>query len=631
MKAEQKRQYIFGGIVAAAVLICIIAVFMLLGKTNLKEIPMDPTDDMGWRYELVSGSEARSATPEAISEFNISFPGETCRAVKATRTIKEQLDGAQLGVYLYDAVCGVDILIDGEMLYTSFEGAPRDEAGFAVTDGFKPSPSGTFAIYLPEDYLGRELTVVTYFTGETEEIIPVFPYMCSVDTAFSVTSVENVPPIAFATLCAVLAFLTALIYVLDISNGKSDKKILLLTLFYFMLTLKHAFTSIAGSYSLLKDNMNMLDFVCELYMAPLLLFAAFSLTSWRRWTLASATGAWFIYDCIRLIRLRILEGSFFAQATSEIILLLYLLAAGLTVAEIKLKKKRRPKKSDLVYVVIAVIAVISRIIVKSAEWGGDVKEYMYQIFVFPFEGYFYPLMLFASYVCAVTLTAIVIIEFVKRTLRTRELVNVLAEQNRYAVESYRRIAESEEATYSARHEMRHHMVVLSGMLQEGEADKARDYASALTNEYDELPNGQYSKNIMVNIIAGTYLERARRHGIETEYSLNLPETLPIADTDLCVFVTNMFENAVNACENADASKRRYIKVKMYINGNYLFIGCTNSAKQAEAEAEFKKDRSHGYGLENMKRIAEKYGGVVKIDRDNASFSVKSGFYMKFDV
>ena len=65
---------------------------------------------------------------------------------------------------------------------------------------------------------------------------------------------------------------------------------------------------------------------------------------------------------------------------------------------------------------------------------------------------------------------------------------------------------------------------------------------------------------------------------------------------------------------------------MYINGNYLYIGCTNSAPPAETEK--KKDRTHGYGLENLKRIAEKYGGIVKIDRDKSSFSLKSGFYLK---
>ena len=626
MKPNHKKQYIFGGIIASSVFILIIAAFVLMSRTNIKDKSMDPGIVADWKYELISGSETREVSPEMINDYTVAFPNETCRAVRATRTIKEQLDGAELGFYLYDAVCGVDMLLDGEMLYSSFEGAPRDEAGFVITDGLEPSASGNFEIRLPEDYLGKELTMITYFTGETAEIIPVFPYMCSVDTAFAATSVENVMPIACATLYAILAFLTALIYVLDVSNGEPDKRVLLLTLFYFMLTIKQAFMSLAGSYSLLKENVDMLDFICELYMAPLLMFVACNLTSWRRWVLLSATGAWFIYDCIRLIRDRILYGSFFGQATSEIILLLYIMAACFIIVEIKLKKKRRPKKSDLIYAAVVVIAIISRIILKSAEWGGDVREYVYQIFVFPLEGYFYPLMLFVSYVCAVTVTAIVIIEFVKRTLRTRELINVLAEQNRHVMASYKHIAESEEATYSARHEVRHHMVVLSGMLQKGETDKAREYTSALTNEYDELPKGQYSKNVMVNIIAGTYLERARKLGIETEYSLNLPETLPIADTDLCVFITNMFENAVNACEKMDASKRRYIKTKMYVNGNYLFIGCTNSALFTGAET--KKDRTHGYGLENMKRIAEKYGGIVKIDAGSSSFSVKSGFYMK---
>ncbi len=629
MGSSQKKQYIFGGIIAAAVLVMLVAVFVLLSRTNIKDISMNPSPDMGWEYELITGSEARPASPELIDEFTVSFPGETCRAVKATRTINEQIDGAQLGVYLYDAVCGVDILLGGEMLYTSFEGAPRDEAGFVVTDGLAPASSETTEFFLPDDYLGKDLTVITYFPAETDQIIPVFPYMTSVDASFAITSVENVPPVAGATLCAILAFLTALVYVLDISNGKPDKKVLLLTLFYFMLTIQQAFSSLAGSYSIFTDKLNMLDFICELYMAPLLMFAAFSLTSWRRWILASATGAWFVYDFIRLIRYRIMYGPFFAQASAPIILILYALAAAFAIVEIKLKKKKHPTKSDLVYAGIAIIAIISRIIIKSAEWGGNIGVYMQQVLVEPLVGYFYPLMLFVSYVCAVTVTSAVIIEFVKRTLRTRELINVLSEQNRYAMESYKRIAASEEATYAARHEMRHHMVVLSGMLQEGDTDKAREYAAALTDEYDELPKGRYSKNTMVNIIAGTYLERAKSLGVETEYSLNLPETLPIADTDLCVFITNMFENALNACEKVDASEKRYIKTTMYIKGNYLFISCANSAHYPEAEA--RKSRTHGYGLENMKRIAEKYGGVVKIDRDNTSFSVKSGFYMKFDV
>ena len=586
---------------------------------------MNASEDMGWSYELISGSEARPVSPEFIDDFNISFQGESCRAVRMKRTLSEELFGAQLGVYLYDAVCGVDILVDNKMLYTSFEGAPRDKSGFALTDGFEPSRSGTVEVYLPEDYLGKELTMVTYFPSETTEIVPVFPYLCSVDTAFSVTSVDNVLPIFRTTLCAILAFLTALVYFLDVSNGKANKKVLLLTLFFVMLAAEEAFSSLAGTYSLFTEKLNMFDFVCELYMAPLLMFAAFCLTSWRRWTLAAATGAWFIYDFIRLIRSRIMYGAFFGRATAPVILILYLLALALIIIEMKRRGIKPSRKLCVLYAGIAAAAAVSRILLSSAEWEGDVSMHLWLIFIEPLHGYFYTLMNFVTYVCAVTTTAAVIIEFAKRTLRTRELINALEAQNRRAMEGFRRMAESGEETYSARHEMRHHMLMLSGMLKDGAADKAREYAAALTEEYDELPAGQYSKNTMVNIIAGSYLSRAKAHGVEVKYSFNLPETLPIADTNLCVFLTNLFENAVQACEKVDASKKRYINTKMYINGNCLFISCTNSAPQFDPE--IRKDRVHGYGLENMRQIAEKYGGIVKIDRTEGEFSIKSGLYM----
>ena len=628
MISGQKRQYIFGAAVTVAVVISIISIFTMLSRTNLKDITMDPGEKTDWSYELISGSEARPAVPEIVDEYTVSFPGESCRAVRARRTLNETLDGAQLGIYLYDAVSGVDILLDGEMFYTSFENAPRDGAGFVIADGMKPVLSEKSEIRLPEDCLGKEITVVTYFPAETTEIIPVFPYICSVDTVFAITSVENVPPIFRTTLCAIFALLTALVYFLDVSNGKADKKVLLLTLFYSMLTLKEAFMSLAGSYSIFSEKLNMLDFVCELYMAPLVMFAAFCLTSWRRWVLAAATGLWFVYDCIKLIRFRIMYGPFFGKATAAVVLVLYLLAAVLIIIEIKKKKEKPSRKTYIIYAGIAAVAAVMNIIMFSAEWNGNVVIYLQQILIEPLRGDYYMLMRFVTNVCAVTVTAAAVMEFVKRTFRTRELINALTAQNRRAMDSYNRMAESEELTYSLRHEMRHHMIALSGMLNDGATDRAREYAATLTEEYNDLPDSRYSKNAMVNIIAGTYLGRAKAQGIEVKHSLNLPETLPIADMDLCVFLTNMFENALHACEKAPSN--RYIRVKMYINGSYLFIGCSNSLPKAEPEA--KKDRFHGYGLENMKRIAEKYGGIVKIDKNESSFSLKSSFYLKdFDV
>lgn len=508
MKAYNKRQYILGIAAILVVFASIITVYSLMRRTNLKDISMDPGGDMGWSYEIISGSEARPVEPELVDEFTVSFPGESGRAVRAERTITEELERAHLGIFLYDAVCGVDIFLDDDMIYTSFEGAARDGSGFAVTDGLPPSPSEKIEVYLPEDYIGRRLTVVSYFPTETDELVPVFPYLCSSDTQFALTSVENVAPITHAAICAFLAILTALIYLLDIQNGTADKKVLLLALFYLLMFLTQGFNSNAGKYSLLPEKLYMLDFVSEVRIAPLLLFAAFSMTSARRWILAGATGAWLLFDVVKLIRARYVIGPFAARATAFIMLILMLLTLVFAIIEMR-HRKVKFKKTYIVYVLIAAVVSVIRVLNAKNQAGIDSVSYLKQLFVMPFQGYFYPLMQYIIFIGVVTVTAVVIVEFVNRTLYSRVMLGVIEEQNKRAMESYKRMSEAEEATYAIRHEVRHHMLTMSAMLKNGETDMAREYAAALTTEYNDLPEGQYSKNIMVNIIAGEYLSRAK--------------------------------------------------------------------------------------------------------------------------
>ena len=63
--------------------------------------------------------------------------------------------------------------------------------------------------------------------------------------------------------------------------------------------------------------------------------------------------------------------------------------------------------------------------------------------------------------------------------------------------------------------------------------------------------------------------------------------------------------------------------------NFLFIRCTNSAPDEQEEEalslEEKARRRHGYGLEAMRQIAEKYNSIVVMERTDGEYSVKSNF------
>ena len=163
--------------------------------------------------------------------------------------------------------------------------------------------------------------------------------------------------------------------------------------------------------------------------------------------------------------------------------------------------------------------------------------------------------------------------------------------------------------------MKHHLLALHGMLKNGDADGADSYISSVEEDLDSLPAARYSKNMMVNVIAGAYLDRAAREGVSVRYSFDLPETLSVPDSDLCVLITNLLENAVNACERMDGEDERFIKIKMSLDGSLLFIGCENSRPAGEGQTE------SGYGMKNMARVAEKYGGVVKAEQKPSAFAV----------
>jgi len=281
------------------------------------------------------------------------------------------------------------------------------------------------------------------------------------------------------------------------------------------------------------------------------------------------------------------------------------------------------------YIVLAVVVSGICIRVGAREWDGDVGYYLQQVIHCVQRRNCFPAVTLLTNICAIMVVILLVVNFIERTWKTKAMVSVLEESSRLTLEGYNRMIEAELATRAARHEMRHHMTALIGMLKEEEIERAKEYILAIDKELLELPTMRYSHNILVNAIAGAYLDKAKKLGIEVLYRFEVPEKLNIADEDLCVFLTNMLENAVEACERMAKEKKRYIRVTIRKEEDFLFIGCINSMSNVNVSVKkgmetTKKDRhKHGYGLAAMKRIAKKNNGVFNIEYSETEFSVKS--------
>jgi len=180
------------------------------------------------------------------------------------------------------------------------------------------------------------------------------------------------------------------------------------------------------------------------------------------------------------------------------------------------------------------------------------------------------------------------------------------------------LKEAQEKTIIYRHDMRHHLNLISSLLSDHNTTATLKYIAEVQQSIDRTVIVQYCDNYTINLILSSYLNRAKNDQIAVETQIKLSENNKVSDMDLCVIFANAIENAINAClciSNADV---RTIKIICKNKNDKLFIQITNSY---EGTLEFVNDmpvtteKNHGLGTKSIAAIARKYSGISSFSAD----------------
>lgn len=139
---------------------------------------------------------------------------------------------------------------------------------------------------------------------------------------------------------------------------------------------------------------------------------------------------------------------------------------------------------------------------------------------------------------------------------------------------------------------------------------------------------RYCENSVVNSVLTVKKVTAGDKGIETKIAVTIPETLQIAQIDLCSVFSNLLDNAIEACEQLPESEEgKLISVKAALQAGFLIVKVENTKVNAVHKVNgmiktSKRDKeNHGYGLQLIRKIAEKYDGQVNVNFDENIFRV----------
>lgn len=232
-------------------------------------------------------------------------------------------------------------------------------------------------------------------------------------------------------------------------------------------------------------------------------------------------------------------------------------------------------------------------------------------------------------VATMALALIIIIRVIYNTLEVKE--RQLREQ---ALESCLSMAEKQYSLISdnideirrLRHDMKHHMNIIRILLERQSYEELRQYLDSYHSELTALDTALplFTQNQTVNILAGHYANRAKAENVRAEFTIQLPAELPIDRTHLTVLLGNLWQNALEACEELPQKAERYIKTSIAVYQNKFMLQCMNSAARVQQDENGKyistKGSGHGNGLTSVEDIVSLYGGFCEFGFDGHEFS-----------
>ncbi len=163
------------------------------------------------------------------------------------------------------------------------------------------------------------------------------------------------------------------------------------------------------------------------------------------------------------------------------------------------------------------------------------------------------------------------------------------------------------------------------MLEAGGTERALDYLEEIAGSQALRGTRRFCENEVANVVLASKAEEMERDGLEGNFSVVLPQHLPVADTDLCALLGNALDNAM---ESARKTQDRKIIVRCRVEKG-LFMLRVENAVSGEVDPNLettKADKTaHGFGLAGMREIAARYGGTLDARSQAGRFELVACF------
>ena len=170
----------------------------------------------------------------------------------------------------------------------------------------------------------------------------------------------------------------------------------------------------------------------------------------------------------------------------------------------------------------------------------------------------------------------------------------------------------------ARHDRRHHNLVLLELANNNDIENLRDYLKTLIDD-DSHGFGEknYCKNPTINTVLSVYEKKAEEADIDVRISARAGYDIPVSPKDLVIVIANLFENAINATKRLK-TKEKIIDVDIREKDTRLLVKIENHCK---TNLQF-DEADYGIGISSVITTTDKYDGMYDFTAEEGTFVSK---------
>lgn len=191
---------------------------------------------------------------------------------------------------------------------------------------------------------------------------------------------------------------------------------------------------------------------------------------------------------------------------------------------------------------------------------------------------------------------------------------------------YKSLERQVEDARVARHDMRHHLLIINDLLLREDYKGLSDYLKPFLESLPQLDRPLvYCPHAITNTILSYCAYLCDSRGITFTARAELPETLPIQNHYWGTLLNNLLENACDAAGSCLPDNRRVEFCASVEKGNFLVLSVRNTYKppllpNGNGLFQTTKEHGSGLGLLSVQRITDHYNGTMKLHYDDSLFT-----------